>query len=126
LHSLFTAMSPRVLQEVVMIVPSEDTGEKAYQLPSDSEESISAGGSEPLEENNSQLSPGLDISSVAGTGARGSDDEFNNDSNNQVICWSRWFFILLLFCCTTILCGIVFSTMRDGETDAFEANVCAT
>jgi hypothetical protein len=117
-------MAPQGLHEVVMITPSENIIEKDY-LVSDGQESISAGGSEPLQENNSLSSPGLDISSSASTGTRGSDDGFNKNLDNTVICRSRWFFITLLFCCTTILCGVVFATMKKGETDAFEANVCA-
>jgi hypothetical protein len=119
-------MTTQVLQEVVMIVPSEseNTTEKDFHNGLD-DESISDGGSEPLQENNSQSSSGLDISSSASTRTRGSDDGFNNNLDNSRICWSRLFFIVLLLCCTAILCGIVFSTMRKGETDAFEANVCA-
>jgi hypothetical protein len=107
-----------------MIVPSEDKNEKNSRLATDDEESISTEGPAPFQENHSQSSAGLDVSSGASTGTRGSDDGFNDNLHNSVVCWSRWFFILLLFCCTTILCGVVFSTMREGETDAFEANVC--
>jgi hypothetical protein len=120
---LCSAMAPQGLQDLVIIPPSIET-KMDYRHPPDNDESISAADSEEINENSS--SPGLDMSSDASTGTRGPDDVFNNNLENDIICWSRWFFIMLLFSCTTILCGVTFSTMRKGETDAFEAYVCAT